>query len=124
MALDEKTLTHPIRCRHHTDHQGLAGIMKNLAINPSRGVPIGVDVEVEPFGPVNPYSLRSPKDETGAYGGGAYVEFDLPENAVMDPTVGPRNNAHIPCNEPLRIASLNPKFVKISWWHIWKWLNK
>jgi hypothetical protein len=52
------------------------------------------------------------------------VEFDFPENAIMEPTVGPRNNAHIPSEGPLPIADLNPVFVKIHWWQFWKWVNK
>lgn len=47
---------HRIRCRHHTDHEGLDGIEKTREIWASRGPALGVDVEVEPFGPVNPYS--------------------------------------------------------------------
>jgi hypothetical protein len=114
-----------IRCRHHTDHEGLDGIKKTNEIKAARGTPHGVDVEVEPFGPVNPYSRRSPRTETGAAGGGAYVEFDLPANAVPQPWVGPRNNARIPtAGAPLSLNGLNPKFEKIRWWQFWKWWNK
>lgn len=89
-----------------------------------REVPIGVDVEIEPFGLVNPYSLRSPKRETGAQGGGAYVEFELPNNAILRPGIGPRNTARIPTDQPLALASLRPRFVKIRFWQIWKWWNR
>jgi hypothetical protein len=74
-----------MRCRHHTDAEGVHGIRKDNAIKPSRGEPIGVDVEVEPFGSVNPYGSRSPKREIGSKGDGAYVEFDLPEGTIPQP---------------------------------------
>jgi hypothetical protein len=114
-----------IRCRHHTDAEGLAGIKKDKAIKSSRGEPRGVDVEVAPFGPVNPFSRRSPKAETGAKGGGAYVEFDLPEGAVPAPWVGPRRNARIPTSgDSLSLEELNPTYEMIRWWQIWKWWGK
>jgi hypothetical protein len=109
-----------MRCRHHTDRAGLKGVMKDMAINPSRGDPIGVDVEVEPFGPVHPWLTQSPQANTGASGGGAYVEFDLPDNAIRQPWVGPRNNARIPTSKPLRIDGLRPVFVVPRWWQFWK----
>jgi hypothetical protein len=115
---------HKVRCRHHTDHEGLDGIKRDNAINPSRGTTLGVDVEVEPFGRVSPYSWRSPKRETGAKGGGAFVEFDLPEGAILEPWIGPRNNARIPAPGPFSLNGLRPTFVKIRWWQIWKWWNK
>ena len=79
--------------------------MRDQAIRPARGEPLGVDVEVEPFGRVNPYSRRSPKRETGAKGNGAYVEFDLPDNAIFPPEVEPRNCARIPTDGPLSRAA-------------------
>lgn len=113
-----------MRCRHHTDHEGLQGIKRAYAIKPARGTPVGVDVEVEPFGPVSPYSHRNPKDETGAKGGGAYVEFDLPDNAIFRPWIGPRNNARIPTEVPLRLDGLRPTFVILRWWQIWRWWRR
>jgi hypothetical protein len=71
-----------MRCRHHTDPEGLRGIQKDGAIKIARGDPPGVDGEVEPFGPVHPWLRQNPKANTGAKGGGAYVEFDLPEKAI------------------------------------------
>jgi hypothetical protein len=116
---------HRIRCRHHTDHEGLDGIEKTREIWASRGPALGVDVEVEPFGPVNPYSRGGPQAETGARGGGAYVEFDLPTHAIPQPWVGPRNSARIPTGgASLSVEGLNPRYVKIRWWQIWKWLNQ
>src|SRR5437763_113551 len=49
----------------------------------------------------------------------AYVEIDLPSNAV--PThVGPRNTAVIPSSGPLPIGGLNPTFVPVRrWWNLW-----
>lgn len=35
--------------RHHRDPNSLKAIEKSMQINPSRGVPLGVDVEVQPF---------------------------------------------------------------------------
>lgn len=113
-----------MRCRHHTDAEGLNGIQKDGAIKIARGDPPGVDVEVEPFGPVSPFSHGNPKDQTGAYGRGAYVEFDLPSNAVRQPWLGPRNNARIPTKGPLSVAGLNPVFVILRWWQPWKWWRR
>lgn len=82
----------------------------------SRGEPIGVDVEVEPFGPT-----RSAGDELGAFAGEAFVEFDLPRNHVPTPWVGPRNTARIPTGgDSLDISNLNPKFKKVG---RWPWSN-
>ena len=110
-----------IRCRHHTSPEGLEGIRQDNAINPSRGEPMGVDVEVEPFGTLNPFSRLSPRATTGAYGEGAYVEFDLPEGAIPEPDIGPRNNMRIPTTTPLSLIGLKPVFVRVRWWQVWKW---
>jgi hypothetical protein len=95
-----------------------------MAINPSRGEPLGVDVEVEPFGPVNPFSRDNPKAATGSFGKGAYVEFDLPATAFRVVGVGPRNNYRIPTSTALSLIALRPKFVTIRWWQLWKWWNR
>jgi len=89
----------------------MQGIKRNMAIKPSRGEPVGVDVEVEPFGPP-----QTGKSETGAIGDGYFVEFDLPEGAVPTPTIGPRNTRKIPTDEPLDISPRNPEFHRI-----WPW---
>ncbi len=81
-------------------------------------------MEVEPFGPVNPYMWGSPREETGAYGGGCYVEFDLPDGSLPRPQIGPRNNARILTEAPLSLDGLNPIFVRIHWWQFWKWWNR
>jgi hypothetical protein len=92
-------------------------IQRGGVINPSRGEPAGVDVETEPFGTTKP-GLGGPKAETGAAKEGAYVEIDLPANAI--PTnVGPRNTARIPTSGPLPIVGLNPKYVSVrQWWNL------
>ena len=99
----------------------MKGIQKDGAIKIARGDPPGVDVEVEPFGRANPFILGSPKNETGAKGSGAYVEFDLPENIVDQPWVGARTTARIVTETPLRLEGLRPVFVRIRLWQIWKW---
>jgi hypothetical protein len=115
----------PLRVRHHTDWQGLDGIRGSGNIRPSRGVPLGVDVEVGPnFGPA-----RTAMRELGAAGNKrqpAYVEFDAPENMMpTDITSYARSSARIPTNRPLPINGLNPKFVKVrEWWQFWMWWIK
>ena len=105
------------RARHHTDNDGASAIERSQSIKPSRGEPPGVDVEVEPFGSTRP-GLGGPKADTGSAYEGAYVEFDLPENAI--PTnVGPRNTARIPADGPLPIGRLNPRVVRRPWWKLW-----
>jgi hypothetical protein len=103
-----------VRVRHHTSPEGLKGIKNDAAINPARGEPIGVHLEVEAFGPAKTASA-----ETGAFGKGAYVEFDAPANMVKT-NVGPRNTAVIPSDKPLSIKDLNPTFKKSSWWKFWE----
>jgi hypothetical protein len=111
--------TNGLRARHHTDVEGMKSIQKDGAINPSRGDPIGVDVETEPFGTTKP-GLGGPAAETGAKSDGAYVEIDLPENAIPTRNTGPRNTARIPTSDPLPIGGLNPRFVPVRrWWNLW-----
>lgn len=110
-----------LRARHHTNSSGLSGIKDAQAINASRGQPYGVDVEVEPFGNVLP-GRGGPKGDLGSAGEGAYVEFDLPGNAVSTYGIGPRNTARIPTggpSTPLSLEGLNPKFVSVPWWKFW-----
>src|SRR5262245_10694830 len=73
---------------------------------------MGVDVEVEPFGTLNPFSRLSPRATTGAYGEGANVEFELPEGAIPEPDIRPRNNMRIPTTTPLSLIGLKPVFVR------------
>jgi hypothetical protein len=102
----------------------MKGIQKDGAINPSRGVPPGVDVETEPFGTPKP-GLDGPKSGTGAGGEGAYIEFDLPETAFPTPGISQtRNTARIPTSDALPIGGLNPKFIAVrQWsnlWYFWR----
>jgi hypothetical protein len=111
-----------VRCRHHTDLKGLKGIKNDRAIKASRGTPAGVDVEVEPFATARTLPARSsPAAQTGAAGGGAYVEFDVPEGTVVptSPMVGPRKTARILADASLPLEGLNPRFVTVSWWKFW-----
>ena len=115
----------PARARHHTDLEGLRGIRQDRAIKPSRAddppVPggIGIHLEVEPFGSILP-GKNGPKAQTGAAGEGAYVEIDLPDNAIPYGHIGPRNTVVIPMDKPLRVEVLNPRFVKVrQWWNLW-----
>ncbi len=104
----------PLRGRHHTSPESLSGIRSMQAINPARGDPVGVHVEVGPgFGPA-----RTASAETGAAGRGAYVELDL--TRPMKPTfVGPRDTAVIPTDVPLPLKNSNPRFVRLTWWKFW-----
>ncbi|MBW3598283.1 MAG: hypothetical protein KY475_13550 [Planctomycetes bacterium] len=111
----------PQRNRHHTDRRGLEGIRRDNAINPARGEPLGVDVEVgPPFGSVQP-GLGGPIAETGAAGEGAYVEFDSVGTEI--PTdVGPRKTARIPTEKPLLLDELHAELIIVPrWWEFWKW---
>src|SRR5262249_18609749 len=120
---------HNARCRYHTDAEGLAGIQKDNAINPSgpaRGPVSGVHVELEPFGPVRSrIPGQSAVEEVGAANRrvqGYYVEFDVPDPNQLVPTiVGPRNTAIIPTSTPLSLEGLNPEFVRPKWWEFWHW---
>ena len=90
-------------------------------IKPARGDPVGVPVEVEPFGSARPYPEHSgPARQTGANAGDAYVEFDFPEAAVRM-FVGPRNTTVIPTETPLALAGRNAVFVSVRGWQFWRW---
>lgn len=104
------------RVRHFTSSDGLRGIRATLRIFVSRAADVGgegVHVERQPFGPPSTGSA-----ETGAFGSGAFVEFDEPA-AVTSTHVGPRNTAVIPTRVPLDISKLDPSFVVLSWWKWW-----
>ena len=111
------------RVRHHTDDAGLEGIRQSGAINPARGwgrFATGIHVEVEPFGTLRP-GRGGPKDEMGAAGQGAFVEFDAP-SGMVGYTCGPRNTALIPSDSPLFLDDLNPVYRKVRkwWWQLWR----
>ena len=93
------------RVRHHTSLEGVRGIKSDGAINPGRGSPVGVHVETAPFGP-----SKTASAETGAFGKGWFVEFDVPPSSVSPTKVGPRSTGVIPTNKPLSIKNANPRF--------------
>src|SRR4051794_14230055 len=107
------------RVRHHTNDVGLEGIRSDGAINLSRGWgprPSGIHVEVEPFGTTRPFreGHSSPKHDLGLIEDGAYVEFDLPAEAVLyGYSCGPRSAGLILTDRPLPLEGLNPEFVKV-----------
>jgi hypothetical protein len=80
----------------------LQGIKADNAINPGRGNPPGVHVEVAPFGPA-----KSASAETGAFGKGAYVEFQVPKSTIQSTNVGPRNTGVIPSNSAVPLQGTN-----------------
>ena len=85
-----------VRVRHHTSVENLRKIQTSNVINPARGDPIGVHVEMQPFGPVS-----SASRDVGAFGRGAYIEFDQPQ-AIVPTYIGPRHTGVIPTEVPLR----------------------
>ncbi len=113
VSLDKKI----IRVRHYTSPYGLAGIIKDCAIAPSRSG--GVDVELQLFGTTRLGRIDSPIRRTGAAGEGAYVEFDAYpdyDNIILTPYVGPSNTATIVTPIPLSLTSRHAKYVERSWW--------
>lgn len=100
--------------RHYTSSDGLTGIKNDMAINAARGNPVGVHVEVAPFG-----AASTGAQETGAFGSGAYIQFQVPQNSLVSTYVGPRSTAIIPTNNPLPLNGTNPTFVNIPWWRLW-----
>jgi hypothetical protein len=115
------------RVRHHTSDEGLDGIRAQGAIHVSRGwgTPLGVHVEVEPFGTTMPEreGRPSPKAELGFERGGAFVEFDLPSAFVVVHYEFPKRHAAIILtNEPLSLEGLNPTFVQVRRypWEFWR----
>jgi RHS repeat-associated protein len=98
------------RVRHHTSPSGLSGIRSSGSINASRGVPLGVDVEVAPF-------LAPSKVNLGQAGRGAYVEFSIHSSQIIPkPNIGIGNAGRIATGgSPLNIQNANPSFVR-SWW--------
>jgi hypothetical protein len=93
----------------------LQGIKADNAINPGRGNPPGVHVEVAPFGPA-----KSASAETGAFGKGAYVEFQVPKSTIQSTNVGPRNTGVIPSNSAVPLQGTNATFKQSSWWKFWE----
>ncbi|WP_300691440.1 hypothetical protein [Chryseobacterium sp.] len=67
-----------VKVRHHTSYKALKGIKKSGTINASRGEPLGVDVEVQPF-------LKATEVELGQANKGSYIEFSVPKSQVGPP---------------------------------------
>jgi len=117
----------PLRVRHHTSDEGLAGIMKGGGIRASRGwgrFDAGVHVEIAPFGTAAPAPTGwpSPKNDLNAVADGAFVEFDAPDELV-EYYCGPRRSGIIPLahgEQFLRLESRRPSFVKVRRW-FWQW---
>jgi len=114
------------RVRHHTDDNGLDGIRAEGAIHLSRGwgnLQTGIHVEVELFATACPAPQGSsgPKNDMNCAKQGAYVEFDAPPE-IVPYYCGPRNTALIPAKQPLSLAGLNPKYVRVRrrWWEFWR----
>ncbi|MFC4634087.1 RHS repeat-associated core domain-containing protein [Dokdonia ponticola] len=104
-----------VAVRHHTGRDALKIIDKSKLINPSRGAPYGVDVEVAPF--LNPKNV-----EVGQFARGAYVEFLVPRSQLSNIPGGylggTGNAARIITNgAPLDLSS-SPFKVHFK---IWKW---
>ena len=91
------------RVRHYTTLQGLNGIKKDGAIKASRPVDDpGVHFFTAPF----PKSFEEAKKQSGAFGTGHYVEFDLPPNSVFT-----SNKGFTPTGgKPLDLSGLNPRY--------------
>ncbi|MBD2801660.1 hypothetical protein ID854_14705 [Xenorhabdus sp. M] len=105
------TANEMVSVRHHTSLEGLEGIKRDQAIEVARGNPIGVHVEVAPFG-----DPKTAKNEIGAFRGGSYVEFEVPKDTLVKTHIGPRNTAIIPTEQPLSLSNRNVVFKKESWW--------
>lgn len=117
-----------VRVRHHTGDARLDRIKADNAIAPSRGwvfTRFGVHVEMPPFGTTRPERRghRSPKADLGIEQDAAFVEFDLPADAIVEVySCGPRKTAVIVTDKALTLAGLNSVFVKVRrhWWEFWR----
>ncbi|MBT1699241.1 RHS repeat-associated core domain-containing protein [Fulvivirgaceae bacterium PWU4] len=76
-----KTTDDIVKVRHHTSSAGLKGIKKDGQINPARGKPPGVDVEMEPFS--RPSQVNLGQAGGGNKGGGGYVEFSVQKSDIV-----------------------------------------
>ncbi len=117
-----------LRVRHHTNDEGLNGIIAGGGIRSSRGwgmVETGVHVEVEPFGSTRPWrpGNRGPKNELGSEADGAYVEFDAPPELICY-SCGPRNSGIIPvpAGQLFSLQGRNLVFIRVRyhWWQFWR----
>ena len=101
-----------VKIRHHTSVEGLEGIKRKQSIWPTRGEPIGVHVEVAPFGDVHNDGYA-----VGANGKGSYVEFEVRRDTLVKTFIwSERNTAIIASNQPLSLKDKKAVFKKQSWW--------
>ena len=69
-----------------------------------------------PFGD----STKSSSAETGAFGKGAFVEFQVPRSSLQLTKVGPRNTGVISTtNSSIPLQGTNATF-KSFWWKFWE----
>jgi hypothetical protein len=116
------------RVRHHTSDANLDQIRVQGVIYVSRGwgtSGLGIHVEVEPFGTTRPFreGKSSPKVDLGLVEDGAFIEFDVPDHLVLlRYSCGARNAGIILTEQPLELARLEPKFVKVrrAFWEFWR----
>ncbi|HCD1085672.1 TPA: RHS repeat-associated core domain-containing protein [Proteus mirabilis] len=100
-----------VRVRYHTSVEGLEGIKNTQSINPARGTPIGVHIEIVPFG-----DPKTAGADIGSWKSGSYVEFEVPKEMIVETNVGPRKTGVIPTEQPLSLHNKNTVFKKQSWW--------
>ncbi|MBB6662350.1 hypothetical protein H7E99_10780 [Proteus mirabilis] len=80
-----------VRVSYHTSVEGLEGIKNTQSINPARGTPIGVHIEIAPFG-----DPKTAGADIGSWKSGSYVEFEVPKEMIVETNVGPRKTGVIP----------------------------
>uniref|UniRef100_UPI00262417DA hypothetical protein n=1 Tax=Chryseobacterium sp. TaxID=1871047 RepID=UPI00262417DA len=106
-----------ITVRHHTSTSAVNAIKKSGSINVSSPRPFGVDVEVAPF--ISPSKVNLGQAAGGNLGGG-YIEFTVPKWGVTSTSyIGGKGNSGriiVEGRMQLDIKTLNPKYVKRSWW--------
>ena len=114
-----------VRVRHYTDKEGLYGsasrngIIQDNAIDAGRGDPIGVHVEVSPFG--DPETAGGELGAAMQDGANRYVEFDVSRSSLTPNYIGSsRNVATIATERPLSLEGRNATFGKVRpWWKLW-----
>ncbi|WP_326981923.1 RHS repeat-associated core domain-containing protein [Chryseobacterium sp. MYb264] len=103
-----------ILVRHHTSYKNLKLIKKSGFLNPSRGEPFGVDVEVAPF-------VNASKADFGQFNKGSYIEFYAPKSQLgVPPTYLKGGNGNVgriytEGLKPFDLKGTDPKFVRWNW---------
>ena len=107
-----------VRVRHYTTTQGLTGIKADNAIIAGRGNPIGVHVEVAPFG-----DPETAAEDLGTASSTAnrYVEFDAQRSSLVRNNIGSSRDTRIlPSERPVSLEGRNATFGRAkSWWKFW-----